>query len=135
MASLLKTIRPPRLRPRISACSTSPTLRRPTAPLPLIHMLKPTVQISQRAFGTQKPGPNPSPGPNHGQEISHEMPKISWKDLGASRTVKIVVIIALSIVGTMETIFYAKLFMRKFFPGEEKPVEDGESAVEDAKST
>ncbi|KAF3120336.1 hypothetical protein TWF703_002646 [Orbilia oligospora] len=74
-------------------------------------------------------------GSNLTEGIHHEMPKMSWKDLGASRTVKIVVIIALSIVGTMETIFYVKLFMRKFFPREENPVEDGEPAVEDAKST
>ncbi|KAK6520264.1 hypothetical protein TWF506_000542 [Arthrobotrys conoides] len=133
MASLLKTIRPPRLRPRISALPTPPTLRRPTAPLPLIHMLKPTVQIPQRAFSTQKPSPNPNPGPNHGQEVSHEMPKISWKDLGASRTVKVVVIVALSIVGTMETIFYVKVLMRKFFPDEEKPVGDEEPVVDGTK--
>ena len=135
MASLLKTIRPPRLRPRISALPISPILRRPTTPLPLIHMLKPTVQIPQRAFSTQKLSPSPSPSPNHGQEVSHEMPKINWKDLGASRAVKIVVIIALSIVGTMETIFYVKLFMKKFFPDEEKSVEDGEPFVEGAEST
>ncbi|KAK6344945.1 hypothetical protein TWF718_006895 [Orbilia javanica] len=135
MASLLKTIRPPRLRPRISALPTSPTLRRPTAPFSLIHMLKPTVQTPQRAFSSQKPSPNPNLGPNHGQEVSHEMPKVNWKDLGASRTVKIVVIVALSIVGTMETIFYVKLFMKRFFPDEEESVDESQSAIEDVKSS
>ncbi|KAK6496652.1 hypothetical protein TWF481_001642 [Arthrobotrys musiformis] len=142
MASFLKTIRPPRLQPRISALPTLPPLRRPTTPSHFIyiHMLKPTVQIQipRRAFSTpapQKPSPGPGPNPNHGQEVSHEMPKINWRDLGASRTVKIVVIVALSIVGTMETIFYVKLFMRRFFPDEEKPVAENESVVEGSKST
>ncbi|KAK6522609.1 hypothetical protein TWF281_002047 [Arthrobotrys megalospora] len=125
MASLLRTIRPPRLQPRISALPRYPPLRRAIAPLPVIHMLKP---LPQRAFSSQRPNPNQS------QEVSHEMPKINWKDLGASRTVKIVVIIALSVVGTMESIFYFKLFMRRFFPDEEKPTEEGAPAPEVAKT-
>ncbi|KAK6340380.1 hypothetical protein TWF730_002140 [Orbilia blumenaviensis] len=129
MASLLRTIGPPRLQPRISALPRSPTLRKPIAPFPIVHMLKPTAP--QRAFSSQRPMPNP----NQGQEVSHEMPKVNWKDLGASRTVKIVVIVALSIVGTMETIFYFKLFMRRFFPDEEAPVTEDVPAVEDTKST
>ena len=44
-------------------------------------------------------------------------PQIKVLDqLGASRGVKIVVIICLSIFGTMETIFYAKAALRYFYP-------------------
>lgn len=42
-------------------------------------------------------------------------PRITLKDLGANRTVRIVVLVALSIFGTMETIFWAKVIWAKFF--------------------
>ncbi|KAF3934140.1 hypothetical protein ABW20_dc0101000 [Dactylellina cionopaga] len=113
MASLLlrelRTINPTQLRSHIPVIP-----RRPTnglfsqVPIGINHII-----ASRRPLSTQKSTPN---NPNQHQEVSNEMPKISWKDLGASRTVKIVVIIALSIIGTMETIFYFKMFMRKFFP-------------------
>ena len=45
-------------------------------------------------------------------------PSFSFKDLGAIRAVKITVIAALSIVGTLETIFYTKALWRYFVPGE-----------------
>lgn len=43
-------------------------------------------------------------------------------DLGATRGVKIFILVCLSIYGTMETIFYTKAIMRYFYP----PMEDGE---------
>lgn len=53
---------------------------------------------------------------------------MSLKELGANRTVKIVVIIALTIGGTAETIFWAKMLWAKFGPGEKEEEEDeGES--------
>lgn len=42
-----------------------------------------------------------------------EIPSFSWKELGASRTAKFVIIGSLGIVGTLETIFYAKILMRR----------------------
>src|SRR6201746_620333 len=43
-----------------------------------------------------------------------EPPKISFSALGASRPVKVVVIAALAIVGTMESIFWMRVLWEKF---------------------
>jgi hypothetical protein len=45
-------------------------------------------------------------------------PSFSFADLGATRTVKITVLVALSIFGTLETIFWAKALWRYFVPPE-----------------
>jgi hypothetical protein len=42
-----------------------------------------------------------------------ELPAFSFKDLGANKTVKFVVIAGLTVIATMETIFYTKILMRK----------------------
>ncbi|KAK6539478.1 hypothetical protein TWF694_009701 [Orbilia ellipsospora] len=112
MASTLRTIRPNYLQSQIATLSRSAFRR------PLVTSSRQSSYIpnSQRSFSTQI---IKLQKPNQSQEVSHEMPKINWRDLGANRTVKIVVIVALSIIGTMESIFYVKLFMRKFFPGKE----------------
>lgn len=46
-----------------------------------------------------------------------EMPKISFKDLGMTSTVKIVVYGAVGILGTMESIFYGQMIWR-WYKGE-----------------
>ncbi|KAK6338917.1 hypothetical protein TWF696_009718 [Orbilia brochopaga] len=114
MATLLRTVKPSYLQSHMSGLPRYMHVQTLKTQKPLAITLRPA---PQRLFSSQK-GPQ---RPNSHQEVSHEMPKISWKELGASKPIKIVLIIALSIIGTMETIFYFKLFMRKFFPNEEPP--------------
>ena len=40
---------------------------------------------------------------------------LDWKQLGANRSAKIVIIVALCILGTMETVFWCKVVYRKFY--------------------
>ena len=60
-----------------------------------------------------------SPKPANSQNQNPEIPTAKFSELGASRTVKIVVIIALTIGGTMETIFWTKVIWEKYFGGAE----------------
>lgn len=46
---------------------------------------------------------------------SSSIPSASFKDLGATKTVKIVVIVFLSICGTLETIGWYKFLMAKYY--------------------
>ncbi|KAF7852716.1 hypothetical protein EAF04_010910 [Stromatinia cepivora] len=55
---------------------------------------------------------------------------LNFKDLGATKTVKWVVIVAISIVGTMETIFWTKVLMVKLGWGKEEKMEEVEVEVE-----
>ncbi|KAM3075797.1 hypothetical protein ACMFMG_007924 [Clarireedia jacksonii] len=64
-----------------------------------------------------KPKSSENPGP---------MPTAGFKDLGATRTVKIVVITCLSIAGTMESIFWFKMLWAKY-----GPVGDVEAGIEE----
>lgn len=57
---------------------------------------------------------------------------LSFKELGANRTVKIVVIIVLSIAVTVESVFWGKLLWAKFGP--ETEIEDGKEGKEEGKS-
>ena len=53
-------------------------------------------------------------------------PAFSFKDLGASRTVKIIVIAGLSVIGTIESIFWIKAIWAKISPSpQEEPKSDG----------
>lgn len=56
-----------------------------------------------------------------------EPPKASFRDLGASRTVKVVVIVALMVFGTMESIFWMRVLWEKF--GSSPTEEQKESKV------
>ncbi|KAJ8058193.1 hypothetical protein OCU04_012392 [Sclerotinia nivalis] len=49
---------------------------------------------------------------------------INFKDLGATKTVKWVVVVAISIAGTMETIFWTKVLMAKLGWGEGEKMEE-----------
>ncbi len=55
---------------------------------------------------------------------------LSFKELGATRTVKIVAIIALCIIGTAETVFWVQVGWRKFFGGGTTAEEQDADAVQ-----
>ncbi|KAJ6264446.1 hypothetical protein Dda_0592 [Drechslerella dactyloides] len=129
MATLLRAIKPSYLQSHVSGLPRYIHTRSLKAQTPLAVAFRTSPQKS-RQFSSQG-----SPQRHNPQEVSHEMPKINWKELGASRTVKIVLIIALSIIGTMETIFYFKLFMRRFFPDKEVEEEGAFESPESSKST
>lgn len=64
--------------------------------------------------------PNPNPG---------ELPKMaSLSDLGASRTVKIVVYSAIAILATLESIFWAKAGYQWFFKKAEEQSEENKDS-------
>lgn len=60
------------------------------------------------SYSTGKVPPGPTENPSY--------PSFDFKELGASRIVKIVVIVAISIGGTMESIFWAQVLWAKFGP-------------------
>ena len=62
--------------------------------------------------------------PNRHQDNEHDIPRFSFKDLGASPTVKAVVYIALGIYGTAETYFYGRWAYEKFYRGDAAVPED-----------
>ncbi|CZR69993.1 uncharacterized protein PAC_19894 [Phialocephala subalpina] len=64
---------------------------------------------------------NKSPNDNKNNK---SLPSASFKDLGASRTVKIVVFSFLAVAGTLETITWSKLLWAKFGPAKS----EGDSA-------
>ncbi|KAF2806447.1 uncharacterized protein BDZ99DRAFT_466021 [Mytilinidion resinicola] len=77
-----------------------------------------TALSSQRIrFSTSKPTFNADSKPPKIKNPSFG--GASLKELGATRTVKIVVIIALTIAGTAESIFWAKVLWAKFAPSSE----------------
>jgi hypothetical protein len=77
------------------------------------HNLPPRLKSQISPFSTQKPTPPPNPS----------FGSASFKDLGANRTVKIVVISFLSIMATVESIAWTKFLWGKFGP---KPEPEGE---------
>lgn len=68
-----------------------------------------------------------SPKPENSHKQYEEIKAAKFSELGASRTVKIVVIIAVVIGGTMETIFWTKVLWAKFFGAAEEKGEGEES--------
>ncbi|KAF2490076.1 hypothetical protein BU16DRAFT_531416 [Lophium mytilinum] len=79
---------------------------------------------SQRAkFSTTKPTSDTDSKPPKLKNPSFG--GASLKELGANRTVRIVVIIALTIAGTAESIFWAKVLWAKFGPS---PKDQGDEA-------
>lgn len=48
------------------------------------------------------------------------MPQFSFKDLGMSRNVKVFVYLVIGVLGTMESIFWAKAIWRWYKGGEEE---------------
>ncbi|KAF4550623.1 Hypothetical protein D9617_16g014110 [Elsinoe fawcettii] len=58
------------------------------------------------------------------KDFRSEIPKFNFKDLGANRTVKIVVIVALTIAGTAETVTWVRLIGRWWRGRQEKANEE-----------
>lgn len=54
--------------------------------------------------------------PQNNNNNSQQLPSANFKDLGATRTVKIIVISFLSVIATLETITWTKLLWAKFGP-------------------
>ena len=46
------------------------------------------------------------------------MPQVSFKDLGMSRNVKVFVYLVIGVLGTMESVFWAKAIWRWYKSGE-----------------
>lgn len=111
-------------RPRLRASSSQ--LRRPP------QKLANTSAATVRSLSTTKR--NGASSPQTGSDKKRpfddqvEPPKMSFSDLGASRPVKVVVIVALAIVGTMESIFWMRVLWEKFGPAPKE--EQKESSVE-----
>jgi hypothetical protein len=90
-------------------------------------------QISH--LSNSKPSPKPSlSSPNRNQNQTQTQnpsfgANLSFKELGANRTVKIVVIVALSVAATAESVFWVKVLWAKFGP--ETKVEQSEEGKED----
>jgi hypothetical protein len=84
---------------------------------------QPKTIISQKAqLGTS----NHPPKSDSNRGLEDPYPSMSFKETfkGISRPAKIVVIVALTIGGTMETIFWAKVLWAKFGPEVEDEDED-----------
>jgi hypothetical protein len=59
-------------------------------------------------------------------------PSLSFAGLGASRAAKVTVLIALGVVGTLETIFWTKALWRYFSPSTDSDIRDEEKVQERA---
>ena len=82
----------------------------PPCPPSLARSLPPSTQhnFSSSPFPLSKaarPSEPSSPDPSH--------PKFTLRDLGANRAAKATVLVCLSILGTMETVFWAKVLWAK----------------------
>jgi hypothetical protein len=53
-------------------------------------------------------------------------PTFSFKDLGANRGVKVVVVVCLTVLGTMESIFWGKVLWAKISPSPGEASKSGE---------
>ncbi|KAE9367319.1 hypothetical protein N431DRAFT_428730, partial [Stipitochalara longipes BDJ] len=77
--------------------------------LPTQHHLPHSILSNLRFYSTQPPKSNP---PNQ----NPSMGGASFKDLGANRTVKIVVYFSLGVIATVESFTWGKLLWRRFGP-------------------
>lgn len=57
--------------------------------------------------------PKEKPAKSELKENQNHSIGLNFKDLGATRTVKWIVVVALSIAGTIETVFWTKVLMAK----------------------
>lgn len=86
-----------------------------------------TRSYTDHAKGTLR-DPHKSTDAGTGPSQNPSYPLFSFRDLGANRTVKIVVVVCVSVLATMESIFWAKVAWAKFGPAEGDRVEvDGSS--------
>lgn len=68
--------------------------------------------------GKQREVAPPSPNPSY--------PAFSLDDLGASRTVKVVVIVCLTVLGTLESVVWGKALWAKTSPSPEEGSKSGD---------
>ena len=106
--------------------------RPPLQRLPIQKPCLPAIIPANRSFATKSRlnGNQATKGPQETHKTlgnstpssqNPEYPSFSLKDLGANRACKIVVLVCLSVLGTMESIFWVKVGWAKFGPvGEEK---------------
>ncbi|KAI1328817.1 hypothetical protein F5Y16DRAFT_368047 [Xylariaceae sp. FL0255] len=86
--------------------------------------------LSSTTSPNKKPSseaPRPTGSPNKGEPTPDDF-KIDFRDLGMNRTTKIVVYTAITIIGTMETIFWCKAAWR-WWKGEEDGNETKETST------
>jgi hypothetical protein len=79
-----------------------------------------TLSSQRAAFSTSK---NDKPQKTPPSPGNPSYPVFSFEGLGANRTIKVVVIACLTVVGTMESIFWAKVLWAKI---SKSPEEKGE---------
>ncbi|KIV78878.1 hypothetical protein PV11_06483 [Exophiala sideris] len=77
------------------------------------NMSRPVLTISRPSSSSRRPNAD-TQGPKPLRADDSPYPPFSFAGLGASRTVKITVLIALGIIGTAETVFYVKALWHYF---------------------
>lgn len=89
--------------------------------------MKRLLQARHVSGGNGKPATDPI-APGKKQQASSKR-WLSFLDdldmMGASRPVKIVIVVAISVLGTMETIFYFQAAKRYFFPADNLQEKEG----------
>lgn len=78
-----------------------------------------TAHLSQRKLlSSSAPYNSPKLAPEMPNQ-NPQLPPFRFKDLGASRTVKVVVITCISVLATLESYFWMRVIWEKFGPAEE----------------
>jgi len=91
------------------------------------HILETKPNESAQQQSSSQPSKPQQHAPNPGSDMKATL---SFKELGATRTVKIVVIVAICILGTAETIFWVQVGWRKFFGGTKEDEQEAEIVEE-----
>ncbi|KAN0095875.1 hypothetical protein V8E51_016586 [Hyaloscypha variabilis] len=100
-----------------------------TLRLPHLHPLFHPSKSSPLSYNFSTNLSNPrlySTNPKPSQNQSPSMGGASFKDLGANRTVKVVVYVSLGVIATLESITWGKLIWRRFGPEPKPNGGDGE---------
>lgn len=103
-------------------------------PIERTHFLTPSSHPAltiQRSYASSNNGDSKDPDrkPKQEPEWSNSTnPKITLDSLGATRSVKIVIIVAFSIVATAESIFWIKTIWSWWAPSEVKPEQEEETS-------
>ena len=114
----------PIIRSAPSQCLRNTSL--PTA-FPAYHHPSYRLSYLQRNLNSEASKRSSKPQLGASSKIDTSHPRFSLKDLGATRTVRVTVLVVLSILGTLETIFYAKMLRVKMGWG----VEEGRGDMEE----
>jgi hypothetical protein len=100
----MNTLRLPHLHP----------LFHPSKSSPLSHNF--STNLSNARLYSTNPKPNPNSNSKPSQNQNPSMGGASFKDLGANRTVKVVIYISLGVIATLESVTWGKLLWRRFGP-------------------